>query len=191
MKLRHPVTLRTDFSLEEFRRRLIESVDPQRWTLFSLSGYEGSRAIIGRFEGDSFCLHKRRYYRNDFAPRFYGELLPQSRGTRIEGYFDARQDAKLFMRIWLAIAILIGTPIFVESLWDAFLKTGSIEGSLWVGLLVPPALVFFGIVLPKFGLWLGRGEEKFIRAQLQSALVATTEFPNQGSPQFDPARIQT
>ncbi|MFZ0640026.1 MAG: hypothetical protein WAN33_09580 [Candidatus Acidiferrales bacterium] len=191
MKLRHPVTLCTDFNLEECRRRLIESVDPERWTFLSLSGYKGSKPIIGRFEGNAFCLHKRRYYRNDFAPRFYGSLVSLPRGTRVEGYFDARRDAKLSMRIWLAIAILIGIPLFVESLRDALLKTRSIEGNLWVGLLVPSALVLFGIVLPKFGLWLGRGEERSILALLESTLVATTVSANEQPTQFNQTQFRT
>lgn len=189
MKLRHPVTLRTDLSLEECRRRIIESVDPERWTLFSLSGYKGSKPIIGGFEGDSFCLHKRRYYRNDFAPRFYGELLPQSRGTRIKGYFDARRDAKLFIRMWVALVILMGTPLFLESVRAAFLKTRTIEGNLWMGLLVPLALVLFGIVLPRFGLWLGRGDETSIVALLETTLAATTEIPSHEPLQFDQPRV--
>src|SRR3989442_15152549 len=121
MKFRHFTTLRTDFDTAECRRRLIESIDPERRTIFSLSGYRGSKPVIGLIGSYEFCLHKRRYWHNDFAPQFYGNLLPQARGTLIEGYFDIPRWTKIFMRIWLGGALLGGIPsqirikIFVRS----------------------------------------------------------------------------
>jgi hypothetical protein len=83
-----------------------------------VSGYKGSRLIIGRVEENTFRLRKRRYSRNDFAGIFYERFEPEQGGTRIEGYFDMPRCAKYFMRIWLAFAVLIGTPIFVGTLSD-------------------------------------------------------------------------
>ena len=79
-----------------------ESTDPGQRTLFSLSGYKGSKPLLVKFEGNQFKLWKRRYYRNDFSPYFYGTLSPENQGTRIQGYFDIDRWMKIFMRIWLA-----------------------------------------------------------------------------------------
>ena len=178
VKFRHSTTLRTDFDTEECRRHLIESIDPERRTVFSLSGYKGSKPVIGRIEGNRFYLHKRRYWHNDFAPQFYGNLLPQARGTLIEGYFDVRRWTKIFMRIWLGGVLLLGSPIFARSLLDVLKGRSYMEGDLQVGLLVPPCMVLFGILFPKLGLWFGRGEERFILEFLQSRLVAGITNPN-------------
>ena len=178
MKFRHFTTLRTDFDTAECRRRLIESIDPERRTIFSLSGYRGSKPVIGLIGSYEFCLHKRRYWHNDFAPQFYGNLLPQARGTLIEGYFDIPRWTKIFMRIWLGGALLGGIPIFVLSLFELLQRRRYMEGDLRIGLLVPPLGVLFGILLPKLGLRLGRHEEQFILEFLQSTLVARMANPN-------------
>lgn len=173
MKFRHFTTLHTDFDIEACRRRLTESIDPERRTIFSFSGFKGSKPLIGWIDSDKFFLHKRRYYRNDFAPRFFGNLKRNGRGTVIEGYFDMSRWAKLFMRIWLGLVILWGMPVFALTIWDFVRGTHYVQGDLLVGLLVPPTMVLFGVLLPKFGLWLGRYEEKYILNFLQTTLIAS------------------
>ncbi len=49
------------------------------------------------------------------------------------------------------------------------------SGDKWVGLVVPPAMVFFGTVLPKFGRLLGKKDERFILEHLQNTLAARIE----------------
>src|SRR5277367_3687845 len=108
MKFRHFTVLRTDLDENECLRRLTESIDPERWTIFSLSGYKSSKPVIGWIDGYQFYLHKRRYYRNDFAPLFHGNLQSLARGTLIEGYFDMPRWTRIFMRFWLGGVILLG-----------------------------------------------------------------------------------
>jgi hypothetical protein len=67
---------------------LCRSIDEERRTLFSLSGYRGSRTVLGEVTENTFRLRKRRYRRNDFAPHFYGQFQQELGGSRIEGYFD-------------------------------------------------------------------------------------------------------
>ncbi len=174
VKSRHAVSLHTDFEIEACRRRLEESIDPERRTIFSLSGYKGSKSIIGRVHGFQFLLHERRYCRNDFAPCFYGTLHQQSRGTLIEGYFDMRRWTKWFMRVWLSFAVVVGGFIFVSSLWDLIRTRQRTDGDL-VGLWVPAILIIGGFLMPRFGLWLSRHEEERISEFLCSTLVA---FPS-------------
>ncbi len=146
-------------------------IDPERRTLFSISGYKGDRPILGEVNEKTFRLQKRRYSRNDFAGHFYGRTEPMSEGTRIEGYFDAPLWARVFMRVWLGFAVLIGGIGFVATLLSLF--TGEhIAGDTWVGLVVPPALVLFGTVLPKLGRSMGRGDRRFILEFLRQTLGA-------------------
>jgi hypothetical protein len=76
------------------------------------------------------------------------------------------------MWIWLGFAILIGTPIFIATAIDVTKGNQHSNGEAWVGLVVPPALMRFGIVLPKVGRLLGKADQRFILEQLQRALGA-------------------
>jgi hypothetical protein len=173
MKLRHFTSLLTDFDTEACRHRLTESIDPESRTIFSLSGYKGSKPLIGRVKGDEFLLHKRRYYRNDFAPQLYGKLQPNERGTLIEGYFDMPRWTKWFMRIWLGFVIVVGGFFVPSALWKLMQGGNHRDDGFWVGLLVPPGMVLFGLLMPKLGLWLGRNEEQYILDFLQTTLIAS------------------
>ncbi len=85
------------------------------------------------------------------------------------------------MRIWLGMAVLIGTPIFVETVMDITTGSHHMSGDRWVGLLVPPALVFFGTVVPKLGRLLGKKDERFILEHLGNTLAARVEEPESQS----------
>jgi hypothetical protein len=165
---------------------LHRSIDEERWTPFSFSGYKGDLPILGEVSKNTFRLQKRRYSRNDFAGRFYARFEPESGGTRIEGYFDAPLWARYFMRVWLAGAVLIGTPIFVETVIDITTGSHHMSGDIWVRLLVPPGLVFFGTVLPKLGRFLGKKDERFILEHVQNTLAAHVEDPG-----LQPEMVQT
>ena len=81
------------------------------------------------------------------------------------------------MRIWLGAVILLGVPAFVATVIEIAKGTASREGA-WVGLVVPPALILFGIVLPKFGRLLGQGDEQDILRHVQSTLAARLDHGN-------------
>jgi hypothetical protein len=172
MKFRHFTTLHTELGSEECSRRLLALIDPERWTIFSLSGNAGSAPMIGYLDGDQFYLHKRSTWRNDFAPYCYGNFVTQNNGTLIECYFDLHRWTKVFMNFWLTFAILLGVPIFALSIWD-LLKTGRYnDGGEYLGLVLPVMMVLFGIYLPKFGLSLGESNEQLILEFLRNALAA-------------------
>lgn len=151
------------------------SIDEKRWTLFSLSGYRGNRPLLGRVGGNTFTIQKRRYSRNDFAGHLFARFEPEADGTRIEAYFDAPPWARYFMRIWLIGAVLIGTPIFVGTVIDMITGSHHMSGDNWVGLVVPPALVLYGIVFPKIGRLFGKADRRLILEQVQNILAARIE----------------
>jgi hypothetical protein len=156
---------------------LRRSVDEERRTLFSLSGYRGSLPVLGEVTESTFRLQKRRFWRNDFAPHLFGQFQPEAGGSRIEAHFDVSRWTRNFMRFWLVGVALLGGPIFVLCLID--LTTGShhTTGDARVGLIVPLALVLWGFLLPKIGRLLGRGEERFLLEFVQQTLAARIEEP--------------
>ncbi|HLJ90423.1 MAG TPA: hypothetical protein VKZ53_26680 [Candidatus Angelobacter sp.] len=154
---------------------LLSSMDEEQWTLFSMSGYRGNRPVLGEVSQKTFRLRKRINHRNDFARQFYGRFEPEPGGTRIEGHFDTPGLSKYFMRIWLAFAVLIGVPIFIQTAIAIVGGSHSASDNEWIGLVVPPVLVLFGIALPKIGRLLGKGDEHFIVEHLQNTLAARIE----------------
>jgi hypothetical protein len=157
---------------------LRRSIDEQRWTPFSLSGFKGKLPLVGEVGENTFKIQKRKYYRNDFAGQLYARFAPEPGGTRIEGYFDYPRWARYFMWIWLAFGVLVGTPIFVGALSDVVRNSHYMSGDKWVGLIVPPGLVLFGTVLPKFGRLLGKSDERFLLEHVQNTIAARIEEPD-------------
>jgi hypothetical protein len=78
------------------------------------------------------------------------------------------------MRLWLILAIALGAPLFVSAVRE--LVRGA-SGSVWIGVLVPPALIIWGFVLPKLRRLLGRGEERFLLEFVQHTLAVRIEEP--------------
>jgi hypothetical protein len=150
-------------------------MDEERWSPFSLSGYQGSQSLLGTVTGNSFYIRKRLYHRNDFARRFYGTFQPEGGGTRIEGYFAMPAFARIFLGIWLAGVTGIGGGVFVITLRQVLAGNQPLRSETWVGLIVPPGMALFGIVLARFGRFLGRNNEVFIVEHLQSTLAANIE----------------
>jgi len=175
--MRTMIILHSALSPDAVAGALRNSIDEEHRTLFSLSGYRGDRPVLGEVQAGSFRLQKRRYYRNDFAGQFYGRFQAEPGGTRVEGYFNASRWSRFFMKVWLAGAVLIGTPIFVLTLIDLTKGSHHMSGDMWVGLVVPPSLVLFGAVLPRFGRLLGRSGERFLLKHLQQTLGARIEGP--------------
>jgi len=154
------------------------SIDEERITLFSLSGYRGSRPVLGKVDESTFRLQKRRCYHNSFAPFFYGRFEPEPGGTRIEGYFDMSRRVKYFMWFWLAMVVLIGGQIFLASLKDIVTGSHYIRGDKRMGILIALSMILFGVLLPKIGRFIARGEERFLLEHLQQTLAARMEPPD-------------
>ena len=162
------VLLETDDPPEVCMQRLYETIDVGRRALFSLSGYKGNRAVVGILHPPEFRLQKRRYWRNDFAPVLYGKMIAAGEGTRIEGYFDVRYSTRLFMRFWLALVAIFGVLV-VRSLWFA---PGSARGNAPMNLLLPAAMLLFGWLLPRLGIYLSFGERAYLTEFLERNLAA-------------------
>ncbi|MBZ5615448.1 MAG: hypothetical protein LAO23_15675, partial [Acidobacteriia bacterium] len=96
-------------------------------------------------------------------------------GSRIEAHFDVSRLVKIFMRFWLAGVVLCGGPIFVLSVLDRLTGSHHTTGDNSVGLIVPPAMVLWGLLLPRIGRWFGMGDERFLLEFVQQTLAAQIE----------------
>jgi hypothetical protein len=169
MAKRNAIAWRTDLSVEECLRRLREGTDIGVRTIFPFSGYKGKKPVLSKFDGDQFTLWKRKYYRNDFVPYFYGALTPEAAGTRIEGRFDMNKFTKIFMRVWLAFVALTGLPVVYSAL-----SNGRNADALF-GAEVAGGMLAFGFLMPKFGQLIGKGQERYLREFLETTLAARAD----------------
>jgi hypothetical protein len=156
------LVLHSEYSPGECLARLAEKIDVDRLTLFSFSGYQGKKPVLGRIVGNEFRLHKRRYW----------HLSSDGTGTAIEAYWDMLRGTKISMRIWLIFAAIFGTPIFLKSVMQLLDGKTRMVGDLCVGLVVPPAMIFFGLLLRELGAMLSFRERKHIVEMLHQELVA-------------------
>jgi len=177
MEKRLDVVLHSDYPPEACFARLADEVDIDDWTVFSLSGYKGSGPILGRLAGNEFRLHKRRPYHNSFGPLLLGRVMAEGTGSRIEGYVSVWPSARLFIRIWFAVVALIGVPAFLVSIQRAI--SDEFSGDWWVGLVVPPGMLLWGLLVRWLGAAIGAPEKDYLREFLEQALLAR---PIPGSP---------
>jgi hypothetical protein len=171
------VFLQSALGAEQCIERLRQTTDEQHRTLFSFSGYRGSKPILSRIEGYNFQLQKRRYYRNDLAPNFFGKVIPWGSGARIEGRFGPPRWSLVFLRIWLGFALLVAIPLCISAIRDILAGQRFRHGDAYAGLLIPLGLVLVGWLAPRFGDWLGRNEKTFILQFLETTLAACPEPP--------------
>ena len=138
-----------------------------------------SRAVLGRLSANRIRLRYRRpFVHNSFAPVFVGALQATSSGTRIEGQFRMHRFVRIFLGVWFGFVLIVGSVLFVASLATAFGLTGrQTEGDWWIGFVVGPGLLVFGVVLVRFGKYLGETDRREILAFLRDVLYAT-EIPD-------------
>jgi len=160
------ISLKTDLSPEECLRRLRDATDPPKFAVFSRSGYKGSKPVMAKLSGTKIKLWKRQRGRNSFAPFFWGAIVSDTDGSRIEGYFGMDPFVKLFMAFWLA-----SIPFGVFSALIA-MPSGANHGRGWAAVIVPAGLIVLGSLLPKIGQWMTRSEENYLREFLQITLAA-------------------
>jgi len=140
-------------------------------------GYSAFGIVLESFDGYRFRLSVRRSYRNSFAPLFSGRLIPQTTGTKVEVRFGMRPLVKIFLALWFTGMVTLGGLIFVTSIGQALsLNVGGNSDTL-VGIVAPPILLAFGVILVRFGNRLGRDEETYVLNWLERSFADTTQNP--------------
>jgi hypothetical protein len=177
-KLRKIIVLHTQLPPGAAADAVRRSIDEDYLTPLSLSGFQGGRPVLGEVGVDSFRLRKRIYYRNGFARQFFGRFEPESGGPRIKGHFTAPLYPRIFMAVWFTGVISIGTIMFVGTVRDLLRRGRPFDNNPWMGLVIPPALLLFGIGLLWFGRWLSRSGERSILEHLKVTLSARIEVQN-------------
>jgi hypothetical protein len=145
--------------------RIEAGVDPERFSLWALSGYAGGKALLGKFSEDRFRLRVRRSYKNSFAPLFYGEIQSHDEGAQISGSFRLHPFTRVFTGIWLGGALLGAGGMTVS-----LLSSGCPVPLRAVA--IPLAMPAVGLGMLWLGRWLARNERPLVVRYLEACAEA-------------------
>jgi len=161
--------LHTDLPLFECAHRLRAAVDEPRWALFSLSGYAGSRAVIGTVDINAVRLQRRLRFGHPWEAVFlYASLVPEQSGTRIEGRFRHRPSYAICLGLWTTFAIVVGSVSLASCVMELVTPTGRVSGNPWVGVVIP--LIFW--IYAAWCFWRGRRERRLLTAFVSETVGA-------------------
>ena len=171
------IVLQSTLSVAQCLQRLTDHTDPQRRAIFSASGYQGTKDVLSQINGNQFQLQKRRYYKNDFAPQFYGSIDAWGNAARIEGTFGPpKWVRKVLWGVLAGTLLCICVPVVLISSPQIAQRHPGQNPAIYAGLAVPVFMILaFAWFLPRFGEWIGRNEKVFLLQFLETTLAARVD----------------
>ncbi len=168
------IILHSDCPPERCFELLAEQVDIDEPASLPFSGYKGDRLILGAIAGMEFRLHRRHawYEGNSFGPILFGRITVDGRGNLIEAYWGIWKSVGRLMRRSLYFAVPLAVVGFFASLYCVSNRSCTDKEGLWVGLAVPPALIFFFLFLPRIGWVFGQRDREYLTDFLARTIVA-------------------
>ena len=157
---------RSPHPVEECYRRFNESVDT------SLFSYFSSKQFAGKVSTKCISVMKRDCYLNSFRPVLRASLHPNTGGTDIISTIGLHPFVKVFLFIWFGLLFIIGGTMFVRSFLSFFLESYPIDVGSIMGILIPPNIALFGVILLIFGKYLARNEFDEIKQFITDLLDA-------------------
>lgn len=168
----NPIELYSPLSLTECAQRLESAIDCERSVLISFSSMFGTKPVVGRVTQTSLKLRKRIGYRNSFQSFLTAAMRAEGTGTVISGEFAMHPFVRVFMILWFSGVILIGGTMFFITIGALLFGPTHHGDHAWIGAVVPPIMIGFGVGLIRFGQYLARNEARFITDFLLQTLNA-------------------
>jgi hypothetical protein len=130
----------------------------------------GSRDVFGLIEGSSFRL--KRWNAMQWSPNFYGKWEADSRGTRIEGFFDLAPSARWSLRATLFTVVGLAVLGIVLNTLDLTIGTHfTVEPRVGLGISIFLPLFAAGIFLVAHRI--GSRQDERLLGFLEQTLAAT------------------
>jgi len=171
--------LHSTLPLDRFEAALRENVSKdQMWReVFPIFLFaKAASPVVVKYLKSEIRLRRLHYWiHNSWFPLFYARYEAEPAGTRIEGFFDIHPFTKWFMRIWLGGLAFFAALFAFHGLKE--LNSGSLSDpdGFKQAIFTFLGMAAFGILLPKFGAFLGRGDKQFILDFLGDRLLARPE----------------
>jgi hypothetical protein len=179
VKPKAQVALLSPLSVEQCILSLNRAIGPEDWFDSGSAPMPGWKNMVGKIEGNSFRLHRRKYtlwYREYTVPAFWGSVVSQAGGTRIEGYFHLAPYGQVLRGAWLALAAAMFVLLTIPTLVDVIGGRKLGNDGAWE-IVFPPIAVLWGIVFPHWVLWWHNEDRPIIQDFLCNTLSATIEVP--------------
>jgi hypothetical protein len=128
----------------------------------------GTQPFLGKLTPARLAIHKRIHYRNGFQTWLEATFEPFHGGTRLNTDIGMNRFTIFFGFFWFAIVLI---SILFLSLPTAIRYGGSKQAL--PGILVPPGMFIFGVILFFFGRWLARNEETELLTFLENTIQST------------------
>jgi hypothetical protein len=150
--------------VRECVRRLRAATDGE-WAM------AGSKTVLGWVGEKSLRLRKRTYYRNSSQVWLSGKFAEENGHTRLRCTAGLHPFVRTFLEYWVAAVLLGGGLIFfrtAKELLGGYILSphlsplAPLPPNLWLGIIVPPVLLGFGIILLIFGDYPSSDEPRFL-----------------------------
>lgn len=169
---KQPASFRSAFTLEESVQRLSSQV--RRWPFVSPFRH----SLVGSVKENKVTIARMvPFVSNSYAPVFYGAFQVREGAVMLEGYFALSRYARVFTAFWFGFVIFMAILFSLSVLSGAPVTTNppmpQWQGKLLM-ILIPYALLLFGLIFTVAGKWLARKDARVISQKIQAALAPDT-----------------
>ena len=149
---RREIEYRVRLSSQQVLSQITESVDQEGPS--SLAGLLGTKPFIGKIDGNTFRIKKRRHYWNGFVPLLYGHVEPVGEESLITVQIQTRRltFATIWMTVWTGLAGLFS--IVSMLVFTTALMLGNTEALTGVTKPIAVAFILVPVLLLVCGVWI-------------------------------------
>jgi hypothetical protein len=130
--------------LQECIRRLRSATDGG-WAV------AGQKPVLGAVRADTIRLRRRNYYRHSSQCWLSGEFVEADGQTWLHCTIGLHPVVRVVLEYWVACVLVGGGVVFFKCLRLMWAGHGPAADILWLGIVVPPLLLGFGLVLLAVG----------------------------------------
>ena len=147
--------LNLTISANEALSRIASFMDEVK--LFWRFRYTGEKSFLGRIEGNRFFVFKKSDSRRGL-PTLSGIVTQTDSGCAVQVRFKSNSFERVFIIVWFAMVVfflLIGLLLFLKGH-----LSNSLEPEIFMAIIVPLAMLIFGIIFSYSGMKFRKREEK-------------------------------
>ncbi|HKS83048.1 MAG TPA: hypothetical protein VJR23_16205 [Candidatus Acidoferrales bacterium] len=161
------LVLYSDLSPDKCIDRIINSTDAEEISVFSFSGFSGSKPFLGVVDGHRIRIRRRIYSRN-VSILFTGQIEEQRGGSRIAGAFDLGIMTKIILPFLLVGAAFIVIPAVYHTMAENF--------GTRITVLASCAYLLLALLMPRILRAMGLGQQRDITDFLVETLEASEDL---------------
>lgn len=179
MESKTQVVLLSSLSVGQCALTLNQAIGREDWFDYNGTPAPTPDNIVGKVEGTAFRVQKASIHWRSasfFRPAFWGQLVSEADGTRIEGRFRLGPDGQILRGAFLALVAIMFVLLSVPALAGVIRGAKLSNDGVWA-LVFPPIGVLWGVLLPRWALWWNSEDRAVILNFLRKTLSASVQAP--------------